>query len=624
MVNKYDTASTATLDAEVAEALSFASRNYMDNIGLLPGAVVSDRLATQNGFSGGRTGDSLTFMEGVDVSQTRRGGEFRIKIPTTAVAQTTLQTAGLGAEYGRASNGQANTVIKTGTNNFHGEALLIAQNPSWRENWHTPPFDQIDAPDEFINSFEVSLGGPIYRDRAWFFASKANISENRYNATQDGELFDASNNADPLLAKLNAQPGDSHQLAFTVIKAPNEDVSDVGNPGDLFAFNEVRRDNDVVTLSWDYAVTANVFVQVKAAEIEDTLRRGTLLTREIDPNAPPDSPKRTGFRYHDLDSGFKFNFSAHGNGTGFVSDPREQLNAAATIFRGNHELKVGADRHDLGATVTAIIGTEYAGDGYDENAPTGFATPIRKRVFEQAVGAPEVTSDLSTVYVQDRIDIGDKWVLTAGLRLEDQELYDNLGVLVNDYSELAPRLTVVHDMRGDGQLLLRGTAGRYYNFFLLQLPLANFFQGATGRNIYDQFLFNPESGRYDTFQRTVNTSVDRESGASLDPEFQGRLLARGRLAAQQPLGRQGTRRIQGEQRRVDGLHPVGRRRRARLRPSHLERGSGPGHCRPLGRSLSRPYVPRAHGAGAGAQPSHAQQLDGACQPRFQRHQGQCR
>ncbi len=520
LVNKYETASTATLDAEVAEALSFSSRNYMDNIGLLPGAVVSDRLATQNGFSGGRTGDSLTFMEGVDVSQTRRGGEFRIKIPTTAVAQTTLQTAGLGAEYGRASNGQANTVIKTGTNNFHGEALYIAQNPSWREDWHTAPFSEIKKPDEIVNSFEVSLGGPIYRDRAWFFASKANTSENRYNSTQDGVVFDVSNYADPLLAKLNGQPGDSHQLSFTVIKAPNEDVADVGNPGDLFAFNDTRRDNDVVTLSWDYAVTPSIFLEFKAAEIEDTLRRGSLITREIDPNAPPDSPKRTGFRYHDLASGFKYNFNAHGNGNGFVSDPREQLNAAATIFRGNHELRVGADRHDLGATVTVIVGTEYAGRGYDENSPTGFATPVRKRVFEQATGEPEVTSDLSTFYVQDRIDIGDKWVVTAGLRLEDQELYDNLGVLVNDYSELAPRLTAVYDMRGAGELLLRGTAGRYYNLFLLQLPLGQFFQGATGRNIYDQFLYNPVSGAYDTFQRTVNTSVDREAGASLTPEFQ--------------------------------------------------------------------------------------------------------
>ena len=520
LINKYETAATAVLAAEVAESLAFTSRNYMDNIGLLPGAVVSDRLATQNGFSGGRTGDSLTFMEGVDVSQTRRGGEFRIKIPTTAVAQTTLQTAGMGVEYGRAPSGQANTVVKTGTNNFHGEALFIAQNPSWRENWHTAPFDQIQAPDEFINSFEVSLGGPIYRNRAWFFVSKANTSENRYNATQDGFVFDVSNFADPLLAKINGQPGDSHQLSFTIIKAVNEDVSDVGNPGDLFAFNDVRRDNDLATVSWDYAVTPNIFLEAKVADIEDTLRRGPLVTREIDPNASPDSPLRTGFRYADLASGFRYNFQAHSNGSGFVSDPREQFNAAATIFRGNHEIKVGADRHRLGATVTAIIGTEYRGLGYDVNSPTGFVTPQERRVFEPAVGEPEVTSDLSTVYVQDRIDIGNKWVITGGLRLEDQELFDNLGTLVNDYSELAPRLTAVYDMRADGSLLLRATAGRYYSFFLLQLPLANFFQGATGRNVYDQFLYNPVSGRYDIFQRHVDTSVDREAGRSLDPEYQ--------------------------------------------------------------------------------------------------------
>jgi hypothetical protein len=72
------------------------------------------------------------FVEGVDTSITRRGGELRFAIPTSAVSDTQVEGAGFGVEYGRAVSGVINSTIKTGTNAFHGEGLYIGQNTKWR------------------------------------------------------------------------------------------------------------------------------------------------------------------------------------------------------------------------------------------------------------------------------------------------------------------------------------------------------------------------------------------------------------------------------------------------------------------------------------------------------------
>ena len=520
LVNKYETASTATIDAEVLEALSFSTRYSRDNIVMLPGAVKNQSNSLWNSFSGGRATDVLSFVEGVDVSQPVRGGEFRVAMPTTAIAQTTLQTAGMGAEYGRASNAQVNQVVKTGTNQFHGEAIWMIQNASWRDPYANAPFSEIPLPDELINNYELSLGGPIYRNRAWFFVAHSKISENRWSALPDGQALDRSEIADPLLTKLNFQPGAKHQLAVTHILSPYYVQSNSGNPGDVFAANSQERDNSVFTASWNFAIAPSVFLELKAGENDNKNTRVAEQYRVVDPNASPDNPLGNPHLYIDQATNTRYNANSHPVGDGQSNSPRQQLNAAVSIFRGSHDIRVGADRHETLQRSTREITTQYRGRGYDESLPGGFVTPTNKRVFAQPMVTPEVSGTMGTVFVQDRIDIGERWVLTAGLRLEDQSLENNFGEKVNDYSKLAPRLTAVYDINADGSLLLRATAGRYYNAFGLNLPFNSFFQGPNGANKFDQFRFNPATGLYDRFQRTVDNTANREAQESLDPEFQ--------------------------------------------------------------------------------------------------------
>ena len=72
------------------------------------------------------------FIDGVDVTDSRFGGGSRMPLPATAFTEVRIVASGYGSEYGRAVGGVTETVTRSGTNQFHGDLLYVAQNPSWR------------------------------------------------------------------------------------------------------------------------------------------------------------------------------------------------------------------------------------------------------------------------------------------------------------------------------------------------------------------------------------------------------------------------------------------------------------------------------------------------------------
>ena len=80
-----------------------------------------------------------------------------------------IQVAGLGAdaEYGGFTGGIINGVTKSGGNEFHGDVEVYYQPASWTAD-NTPRHDD----EEFkFSDVAVSLGGPVVKDKLWYFVS---------------------------------------------------------------------------------------------------------------------------------------------------------------------------------------------------------------------------------------------------------------------------------------------------------------------------------------------------------------------------------------------------------------------------------------------------------------------
>lgn len=88
-----------------------------------------------------------------------------VTLPIDAIDQFSVQTQG-NAEVGRNGGGLINMVVRSGTNNFHGSAYYFLRNEFFAEQ---SPFVTGNKPKIRNNQFGASLGGPILRDKLFFF-----------------------------------------------------------------------------------------------------------------------------------------------------------------------------------------------------------------------------------------------------------------------------------------------------------------------------------------------------------------------------------------------------------------------------------------------------------------------
>src|SRR5258708_6031719 len=121
-----------------------------------------------NPFSvSGQRSESLTFLvNGVD-NNDFLGNNAGVDPNPDAVAEFKILTNNYGAEYGRTSGGIGNQVIKSGTNAFHGGVFEFFRN----DDLNARNYFQLERTRFNRNLFGGTLGGPIRKDKTFFFIS---------------------------------------------------------------------------------------------------------------------------------------------------------------------------------------------------------------------------------------------------------------------------------------------------------------------------------------------------------------------------------------------------------------------------------------------------------------------
>src|SRR5271165_5041716 len=170
------------LSAEQIENLPVNGRNFLDLAQLEPGVQIQDGQnfdPTKAGYSsvsfGGRFGRTARIeVDGVDVSD-EAVGTTTTDIPSSAIQEFQLSQSGLDLSTELTSSGAVNVTTRSGTNSFHGEAFGLFRDSSFAARLPTPP----DFNPAFQRSqFGGNLGGPIAKDKAFFFLDAEHIQQN--------------------------------------------------------------------------------------------------------------------------------------------------------------------------------------------------------------------------------------------------------------------------------------------------------------------------------------------------------------------------------------------------------------------------------------------------------------
>jgi hypothetical protein len=135
---------------------------------------------TRNGaVNGAHSDQSNITLDGVDVNTDTKGYAFTAVLPITqdSVEEFRVTTSNYNADEGRSSGAQVSLVTKGGTNNFHGSAFESHRNTITSANDYFVKLAELQsgapnvAPKLLRNNFGTSLGGPIRKDRLFFFVN---------------------------------------------------------------------------------------------------------------------------------------------------------------------------------------------------------------------------------------------------------------------------------------------------------------------------------------------------------------------------------------------------------------------------------------------------------------------
>ncbi len=167
------------IDARTNVQLPLATRNYVQLTLLAPGAVTTDPsefTGPESSFTGGRPyingnrEEANNFLlDGVDNNQVSENAVAYTPSPD-AIQEFNMITQNASSEFGNFMGGIVSVSIKSGTNQFHGGLFEFFRNDklnanNWGNNWNG-----LQKPLLRWNEFGGSIGGPIKKDKLFFFA----------------------------------------------------------------------------------------------------------------------------------------------------------------------------------------------------------------------------------------------------------------------------------------------------------------------------------------------------------------------------------------------------------------------------------------------------------------------
>jgi len=499
-----DTTTTAT-DTTLSQELLFSMPISRTNAAV---NIVNNAPGVNNGaaYGGGAGTGSSLMLDGVD-TRDPEGGSAWTFFNYNIMEEVQIGGLGAPAEYGGFTGAVVNVITKSGGNKFSSLAEMRFSNESLSGNNITPSIKAANpsladaAVIKKLTDYTVQLGGPLKKDKAFFFGSIQ-----RYSVQDDP--------SGPRTLHTEVSPRFNGKFTFVPTSTDNivvglqyDSYNQTGRRGvapATAATQQMTVDQDSPELIWNFNYR-KVFGSSTFFEAKYT---------------------GYGFAYYDLNpidaspAHFDENgaWSGGGGSHSQYDRTRNQVNAALSKyadFKGSHNLKFGAEIE------RSKIRNRYA---YSGNAS---GTPIE---FYDYGGLPYLaysyaydlqgTIKRNSFYAQDQWKLG-RATINYGVRA-DQIHGDDTNTGTQKYSTLSvgPRVGVAFDVVGTGRSVLRGSYGRLYEG-------ANFspFERAVS-GIGDFVTYSVGAG-YKTL-----TEIDRVSGASkytVDPnikqvgldEFQG-------------------------------------------------------------------------------------------------------
>jgi hypothetical protein len=391
------------------------------------------------------------------------------------VEEAQISGSGASAEYGNFTGAVLNLVTKSGGNRFEGMASTSYSPLNWNQknfDPNNPKFSLYEAPPRVLFfDANAGIGGPIVRDRLWFYASAGFIQ-------QDGEIKGfkqrESQKIPKLFGKLTWQPDAANRISFTAVWEKFQ----IFNRG-LSAFRPlIATYTDigpdlVLSASLLHTFSQNTFAEVKVG------RFWALYDQR------PNAGKNVSQHLDYVTGLYSGNYGFWGESdtthyTGSVSLSHH----AEDFIKGSHDFKVG---------VEFLAGNDNYSGGY----PGGFSYTDNYYGYTLAYSYDYVHKSKAwkaSFFAQDSWKISDRLTLNPGIRFGVYRgSLPNLGEqsVFKPKNPLEPRIGLTWDIFGDHKTALK----LHYGRFVDSLKTGYFVGADTGTSDWVMYLVQPDRSK---------------------------------------------------------------------------------------------------------------------------------
>ncbi|MDA1311715.1 MAG: TonB-dependent receptor [Acidobacteria bacterium] len=247
---------TSLVDSKTTQELPLNGRDYIQLAMLQAGAsmqraqarTVNTGFGVQISISGSRPTQNNFQLDGVSLvsyNGSTPGSINGVNLGVDAVEEFSVHSSAFSAQYGRAAGGIINAVTKAGGNDIHGTGFYFHRNDNFdARNF----FDPGELPEFRRHQMGGSLGGPIARNKTFFFMNYEALREARGNTTINTTISPEARAGNLTTGPIQVDPVMARVVKFYPL--PNGEV--FGDTG-LFIFsNDVMADEDFVTARVDH------------------------------------------------------------------------------------------------------------------------------------------------------------------------------------------------------------------------------------------------------------------------------------------------------------------------------------------------------------------------------------
>jgi hypothetical protein len=457
--------------AEIEE-LPVNERDVVSLASLAPGigAMAGTMRTTAVGITAaGQNGRNNTFLiDGLSIDDNRLSN-IRGTLSLDSISEFMVLSNSYSAEYGQASGAIVSLVTRSGTNQYQGRAFYFHRDDRWDA---TPRAAYLVSPPGTKSELQqqsggVFIGGPIRRDRVFFFASaeQTNRDTEQFVTSSVLQLFrpgaetrlPVTSRSTLLLTRGDVTTG-AHR--FTVryrldrLRETNQ-TTDGGSVG-LIA---PERHADITRLNQDAAVLYNRVLGARRLlemKVQAARRRSESDVSRYCPGCPAEN--RPGVL-----------LGKSSIAPVETTETRWQGLSAYTWLvpdaLGDHSIKFGVDAsllRESGREPAGFDGIFTFGTNLPFDASVGATYPVR---YLRNAGDPETDfrGGIYAGFVQDSWTPTARLTVNAGVRWD----YQHAPGISHDRDNLAPRFGVAYGLRRDGSLVLRGSYGLFYDQVLL-------------------------------------------------------------------------------------------------------------------------------------------------------------